>query len=172
MIFRIFFQVPYLLTPFVSHSSKNCRGVPTFFPFWFTPSIEGNRAPGNNSSPTALCAPCDLCAEKAPLPPLRPLPAADIRAFSSVNGTVHAQLPASATPLECAVPGFCAVTPLECAVPKTPSRKSFGMRSYEKRWGGHCYLQRTHFRKVEEQRNKSRSGRNACTKMRRPGRAA
>src|SRR5215472_8411712 len=32
-VFRIFFH-PYALNPFVSHSSKNCRGVGVFFPLW------------------------------------------------------------------------------------------------------------------------------------------
>ena len=32
--FRIFFQVPYLLSSFFSHSSKNCRGVPCYFSIW------------------------------------------------------------------------------------------------------------------------------------------
>src|SRR5690242_10420099 len=32
--FRIFFQVPYPLSPFFSHSSENHRGVGVFFPFW------------------------------------------------------------------------------------------------------------------------------------------
>ena len=36
-ILRIFFQVPYTLNSFFSHSSENCRGVPTFFPFWNSP---------------------------------------------------------------------------------------------------------------------------------------
>jgi hypothetical protein len=29
------------LKSFVSHSCENCRGVPSFFPFWFAPSFEG-----------------------------------------------------------------------------------------------------------------------------------
>src|SRR5215472_15226044 len=37
--------------------------------------------------------------------------------------------------LECAVTRFPPLTLLECAVTKTPSRKSFRMRSCEKRWG-------------------------------------
>ena len=40
------------------------------------------------------------------------------------------------SPLQCAVTQFCALSPLECAVTKKRSRKSFRMRSYEKRWGG------------------------------------
>src|SRR5215472_11155425 len=42
----------------------------------------------------------------------------------------------SISPLECAVTRFRLLTPLECAVTKTRSRKSFRMRSSEKRWGG------------------------------------
>jgi hypothetical protein len=30
------------LKSFVCHSYENCRGVPKQFPFWFTPSREGN----------------------------------------------------------------------------------------------------------------------------------
>ena len=45
-------------------------------------------------------------------------------------------LSAALTSLECAVPRFAVLTPLECAVAKTRPRKSFRMRSYEKRWGG------------------------------------
>ena len=41
----------------------------------------------------------------------------------------------SLSPLECAVPQNRVLTLLECAVPKTRYCKSFGMRSYEKRWG-------------------------------------
>jgi len=33
-VFRTFFQVPYTLSSFFSHSSKNCRGVPQQFPIW------------------------------------------------------------------------------------------------------------------------------------------
>jgi hypothetical protein len=35
--FRIFFQVPYPLSSFFSHSSKNCRGGMGFFPNWTVP---------------------------------------------------------------------------------------------------------------------------------------
>jgi len=41
----------------------------------------------------------------------------------------------SVSPLECAVTRFRVLSPLECAVPKTPSCKSFRMRSSKKRWG-------------------------------------
>ena len=34
---RIFFQVPYPLTLVFSHSSENCRGVLSSFPFWNSP---------------------------------------------------------------------------------------------------------------------------------------
>src|SRR5215471_12804330 len=47
-------------------------------------------------------------------------------------GTDHVPV----TPLECAVPRSRALTPLECAVTKTRPRKSFRMRSSEKKWGG------------------------------------
>src|SRR5438094_6064369 len=47
----------------------------------------------------------------------------------------------SVTPLECAVPRFRALSALECAVTKTRPRKSFRMRSSEKRWGGRYPLQ-------------------------------
>jgi len=52
--------------------------------------------------------------------------------LSDVSGRLSTDL----SPLECAVPRFRAVTPLECAVTKTRLRKSFRMRSYEKRRGG------------------------------------
>ena len=136
MIFRIFFQVPYPLTPFVSHSSKNCRGVPTFFPFW-------NGESEKNSIPTPLCALLDFRVDKHNCQHSDPFQARTTTNSLRSNAAVLSQLsavccrpPASATPLECAVPGFRAVTPLDCAVPKTPSGNSFRMRSYEKRWGG------------------------------------
>jgi len=44
-------------------------------------------------------------------------------------------LSATLTSLECAVTENRPLTPLECAVAKTRPRKSFRMRSYEKRWG-------------------------------------
>src|SRR5215831_16779787 len=40
------------------------------------------------------------------------------------------------SPLQCAVPQFCALSPLECALTKARSRNPFRMRTYEKRWGG------------------------------------
>ena len=36
--FRIFFQVPYTLSSFFSHSSENRRGVGVFFPFRYSPT--------------------------------------------------------------------------------------------------------------------------------------
>src|SRR5205085_10490859 len=37
--FRILFQVPYPLDCFLSHSSKNCRRIPTIFPMWNSPNL-------------------------------------------------------------------------------------------------------------------------------------
>lgn len=54
----------------------------------------------------------------------------------SPRSTSRCRLLAHVSSLECAVPRTASVTTLECAVPKMASRKSFRMRSSEKRWGG------------------------------------
>jgi len=61
---------------------------------------------------------------------------ADFRSSHQSPVTNHQSL----SSLECAVPRFRALTPLECAVTKTRPRKSFRMRSCEKRWGGGVIL--------------------------------
>ena len=108
-ILRTFFQVPYTLNSFFSHSSKNCRGVPTFFPFW-------NSARANFEFRTS----CFGSAEPQS-------PVTDHQSLSLLQSVLTSKdrvLPGfgrsypPATPLESALTKISSVTPLECALTK------------------------------------------------------
>ena len=77
------------------------------------------------------------------------LPTPEMRVLSEAHGGTHFRFSnfdfrvsraracgdSRSSSLECALMQFLALTPLECAVTKTRPRKSFKMRSSEKKWG-------------------------------------
>ena len=125
-VFRTLFHFTYPLSLVFSHSSKKCRGVPSFFPFWNSarpPSLRENLQvlpKPSTEHPTRM----RVLSERGEPKDLSRRPLTSASSLECALTGKHRVSPGfgrncpPTTPLECALTETSSANPLECALTK------------------------------------------------------